>query len=161
MFGWLFGTKISEPEKILNVGKPTNVVHNYHVFIDPHTKKIIGLPRKWENVINETIPVDNRPYSLLMALKTVEFLENGVEITDDFLFESYEYIKSSLPTKKLKITEHEEFNAINIKNLSVDEILNEIRKFCFHEDSKSFQKFVVKDEVGEGASGNIYSKSIL
>lgn len=170
MFGCLpgFNTQNSE-EEVCHISRPSNVLHNIHAIIDPKTNKIVGLPAVWEKIINDTIPVQKRSTLLFAAIKAVSFMENRIDSNDNSLtaqISEFEENSPSLPDrKKLNLVEKKVIsNSPGYKNITVkthlarinseDEIFEEMKKICFHEDSNAFAKYkIVQKKIGQGASG--------
>lgn len=114
-----------------NVSKPFNVHHNCHVYIDPATKKVVGLPRMWSSALDLSGLCTERP--------KISKCETKQSVSPTMVQPKSVYVNvSSRQMKKVS---------------SCDEIFNEIRNICYHKNPKEYEKYVVGEVLGEGASG--------
>lgn len=168
----LFKSGSKEEEfTIKTISGPVNVQHKYHCVLCAKTNRILGLPERWEKIVNDSIPVEKRNReTLIAAVKVVDFLENGisdvsVDLSDiedlDTPPELPERNKTanSIPTKSDRAPK----NYVNVdiksklkKLQSDEEIEAEIKRMCHHKNEYEYEKYADEKEIGEGASGKVY-----
>lgn len=113
------------------VSKPFNVHHNCHVYIDPTTKQVVGLPRMWGGALDLRGLHIEEPKSSKSETKQ--------NVSPEIAQPKGDYVNAiSRQVKKVS---------------SCDEILDEIRNICYHNNPNEYEKYVVGEVLGEGASG--------
>lgn len=147
LFKFLFGKKENQDE--MEITRPTNVTTKYHVYFDPESKKIVGLPNEWQKLLDQQINKEEQNANPAAAFQAITFFTENLDEPCPRVRTTTRINSLELNTSNLSI--RNKINAIKTDK----EVYVEFKKVCKSSDPD--KQFTDKKEVGKGASGIVLS----
>jgi p21-activated kinase 1 len=165
----MFKNIFKKQEKIDHViGRPTGVVRSIHVYVDPETKQIMGLPKEWSDLLNAQVNKEEQSKNPTAAYQAITFFKDEMlakEKQPDFKHTIESEPTPDIPERKAIAKNNQKATPTNnytnvslrvkLKNVSSDqEVYAEMKKTC--NSTNPHNRLFNRREVGKGASGIVF-----
>lgn len=141
------------------ISSPTTTVRGYHAYVDPETKKIMGLPPKWAEIVNNTIPEEERKKNPEAVRQVIQFIADNQAQQDDIAPPLPEKLPQTPNKEMIWKTGHTYKNIVLSKEVekvkTKQEVFSRLKSLCRHSVDGAHLKYKDVVPIARGASGMV------